>query len=312
MPTIKVADIAFVRLRSPDLGVAETFLTHFGLIVQHRSPTALYMRGTGPSGFVHVTERGEPKVLSVGFTAASEDALRSLATIEGASDIEDLDGNRGGKRVRLRDPHGMTVEVVCDMEPIEPLDVYPTVMNVGTNTLRKGTLCRPPQGPAQVKRLGHIVFKSPDVRTTLAWYRSTLGLLCSDDVVAGDPEHIIGSFNRCDRGDEYVDHHTLFVVEGTRYGMNHVAYEVEGLDDVMLGNAHMAAQGYRHVWGVGRHLLGSQIFDYWADPWGRVHEHWTDGDKVNALAPGNLVPAEIGLASQWGENTPPEFADTAS
>ena len=35
------------------------------------------------------------------------------------------------------------------------------------------------------------------------------------------------------------------------------------------------------MWGIGRHLLGSQVYDYWADPWGRVHEHWADTDRLN-------------------------------
>ncbi len=32
MPSIKVEDLAYVRLRAPDLDVMEEFLTHFGLI----------------------------------------------------------------------------------------------------------------------------------------------------------------------------------------------------------------------------------------------------------------------------------------
>ena len=32
--------------------------------------------------------------------------------------------------------------------------------------------------------------------------------------------------------------------------------------------AVLAARGYPHAWGVGRHILGSQIFDYWRDPFG--------------------------------------------
>jgi len=35
------------------------------------------------------------------------------------------------------------------------------------------------------------------------------------------------------------------------------------------------------MWGVGRHNLGAQVFDYWADPWRHVHEHWTDTDLLN-------------------------------
>ena len=32
--------------------------------------------------------------------------------------------------------------------------------------------------------------------------------------------------------------------------------------------------------GVGRHVLGSHIYDYWHDPYGHVHEHMSDGDKI--------------------------------
>ena len=311
MPIIKVRDIAYVRLQSPDLERAQTFLTDFGLLVQERTEKSLRMRGTGTRPFVHVTELGEPKVLGIAFMANSADDLRTVAALEGAGGIEDLDGNAGGKRVRLRDPHGMQVEIVHGTAPVAPLPIVRSVLNVGSNHARKGELARPPAGPAQVKRLGHAVLGSPDIGATLRWYRETLGLISSDDVYAGEPGNIIGSFNRCDRGPEFVDHHTLFVAAGGRFGLNHVAFEVEGIDDVMLGNKHLEQGGYKHVWGIGRHYLGSQIFDYWADPWGRVHEHWTDGDLLNAASPSNVVAAEVGMTSQWGDGVPQELMETA-
>jgi hypothetical protein len=61
------------------------------------------------------------------------------------------------------------------------------------------------------------------------------------------------------------------------------------------------------VWGIGRHVLGSQIYDYWKDPWGRVHEHWADTDTLNTDYGTRYVPAEEGLKSQWGEPAPMEF-----
>ena len=63
MPTIKVADIAWGRLQSPDLDVAEEFLTDFGMVRAARTGTALYMRGTDPSHHLHVTELG-PSAMS--------------------------------------------------------------------------------------------------------------------------------------------------------------------------------------------------------------------------------------------------------
>ena len=49
MSVIKVRDLAFGRLRSPDLDQEEEFLTAFGMVRAARTPTALYMRGTDPA-----------------------------------------------------------------------------------------------------------------------------------------------------------------------------------------------------------------------------------------------------------------------
>ena len=54
-------------------------------------------------------------------------------------------------------------------------------------------------------------------------------------------------------------------------------------------------------------MLGSQVFDYWQDPWGRVHEHWTDTDVLNSSNKPTLLSVEEGLNSQWGEPAPAEF-----
>ena len=60
MALIKVTDLAYGRLRAPDLDAAEEFLTNFGMSRAARTPTALYMRGTDPAHHIHVTEKGEP------------------------------------------------------------------------------------------------------------------------------------------------------------------------------------------------------------------------------------------------------------
>ena len=79
---------------------------------------------------------------------------------------------------------------------------------------------------------------------------------------------------------------------------------------MFMGHAHMREKGkYEHMWGIGRHLLGSQVYDYWADPWGRVHEHWADSDRLNAKNGGHLISAEEGLVSQWGEPPPPKLLE---
>ena len=103
MPVIKVRELAYGRLRAPDLDVMEEFLTNFGMIRSARTPTALYMRGTDPRHHVHITEKGDPKFVAFGYYAASEDDLARLAKAPGASAVESIDEPGGGKRVRLRE-----------------------------------------------------------------------------------------------------------------------------------------------------------------------------------------------------------------
>jgi hypothetical protein len=79
MAWIKVTDIAFGRMRSPDLDVAEEFLTRFGMLKTERTDKALYMRGTDPSHHIHVTEKGDPKFVGLAYHAAHEDDLKRLA-----------------------------------------------------------------------------------------------------------------------------------------------------------------------------------------------------------------------------------------
>jgi len=308
MPVIKIKDIAWARLRSPDLDRQEEFLTDFGMVRAARSPKALYMRGTDPAHHLHITELGEPSVVGWAYYADSEEDLDRVSRIEGASKIEPIDEPGGGKRVRLTDPNGFQIEVVHGVETAAALPVAKLELNRGSDKYRRaGDLIRLKSRPAQVKRIGHSVILSKDLKKSLAWYRENFGLISSDDIYAGSKDNIIASLNRCDRGADFVDHHVLFAWQSDKIGLNHFSFEVEDVDDVMLGHKFLIETGkYEHMWGVGRHELGAQIFDYWCDPWGRVHEHWTDTDVLNVANGSNLAPVSD-LRSQWGDGTPQKF-----
>ena len=247
--------------------------------------------------------------------AASEEDLHRVAQVPGASGVEDIDEPGGGKRVRLQEPNGYQVEVVHGIETLAPIQLQPRQkLNSGEDPLaRAGELMRLPKGPSQVKRIGHGVLNTPKFRETVAWFRETLGFICSDDVYAGNKENLIGSFNRLDRGDDYVDHHVFFAINHDTAGLNHVSFEVQDMDDVFMGHHHMRQAGkYEHMWGIGRHLLGSQVYDYWSDPWRRVHEHWADSDRLNIKNGSNLLSAEEALVSQWGDPPPQKFIEHVS
>jgi catechol 2,3-dioxygenase-like lactoylglutathione lyase family enzyme len=284
---IKVTDLAHVRLRAPDLDAMETFLTDFGMVRAARTDRALYMRGTDAQHHLHITELGEPAFVGVGLQASSAADLDAIARADGASAVEDIDEPGGGRRVRLTDPNGIAVEVVHGIESVPALPPPPTRrINVGSDRRRLGEPQRVERGAAHVKRLGHFVLLVNDFRATEAFYHSHFGFVNSDEIYLGEPETVLAAFMRCDRGADYVDH----------------------LDDLMAGHEHLAARGYEHRWGVGRHIVGSQIYDYWRDPWGRVHELWTDGDLFNSANPTGAVPAEVeGPASHWGPPPPGPF-----
>jgi hypothetical protein len=308
MERLKVSDLAYIRLQAPDLDKEEAFLADFGLVRTARTADTLYMRSSDAAPYLHITHRGAPRFLATGWYAPSEESLKAATALPTAKGIETIDEPGGGKRVRLTDPWGFGVEIVHGQEPSTPLPVEETLLNFGWDGLRRaGKLQRFDARPARVKRIAHYVLTTPDIPKGIAWHREMLGLVCSDDVYAGDPSNIVGSFNRCDRGEDYVDHHVFFCRSGKVAGLNHISFEVQDFDDVMLGNEYLTAKGHRHMWGIGRHLLGSQIFDYWCDPYGRVHEHWTDSDRLNNAEKPRLWAREDAYRAQWGPSAPAEF-----
>jgi catechol 2,3-dioxygenase-like lactoylglutathione lyase family enzyme len=314
-PIIRVRDIAWIRLRSPDLHLAERYLTDFGLIRAERTSDRLYMRGTDPVHHIHITEKGDPKVLAIGYWARSEEDLHRLADeAEGASAVEALDEPGGGCRVRLTENNGLGIEVVWGVDGAPPLPVTTQELNPGERKGARLELLRVPVRPSQVKRIAHTVISTPQVKESIAWAHKHLGFVRADDVhEEGDPDTLLGSFNRIDNDENYVDHHVMMYGRNDISGLNHISFEVADIDDLMTGHDYLKAKyPDLHLWGIGRHTLGSQIFDYWKDPWGRLHEHWTDTDLLNNSHVYVNHPRSEGFRSQWGPQAPQEFRDAAS
>jgi hypothetical protein len=65
----------------------------------------------------------------------------------------------------------------------------------------------------------------------------------------------------------------------------------------------------QHVWGIGRHMLGSQVFDYWRDPFGNMVEHYADGDLFDASVPTSAHAVGKDSLYMWGPAVPQEFME---
>jgi len=303
MSVICVEDIAHVRYAVPDLAAMRSFLEDFGMTVFDHGGR-LYGKGGDGRPFIHVSEPGAAKFLAIGFRAATLADLERLAAHEGVA-VEDLDEPGGGRIVRLTDPDGYRVEVVAGQAlDAAMLPFADQPRNTAAARQRFRATVRFDPAPAHVRRIGHAVLKVRDFRKSEAWYKERFGFLTSDEVEAAKNVPL-GAFLRCNRGDKPADHHTLFLAQlPGELGILHAAFEVANLDDLMLGHQHLKARKREPAWGVGRHIMGSQVFDYWNDPFGNELEHWTDGDLFTAADPPQKQPMSALLAVQWGSPHP--------
>jgi catechol 2,3-dioxygenase-like lactoylglutathione lyase family enzyme len=305
----KAYDVAHVRFRAPDLEKMRSFLLDFGMVdsVPEQPAGQLFMRGTGRAPFLHSTEQGEAGFAALGIWVRDTADLERLAAHDGVP-VEHFDAPGGGLVVRLTDPDGFVIEAIAEQQPL-PANArtvpYPEPWNHGGEHPRVTRFRRVKQGPSHVLRLGHCVLGVTNFRRSEQWYKERFGFVTSDEIQPA-PGVAIGAFMRADRGEEPCDHHTLFLFErpGAPAQFMHSAFEVADLDDLMAGHDYLVEAGWHAHWGVGRHILGSQVFDYWNDPFGHEIEHWTDGDQLKTADGGGIVGFAELLGGQWGPPNP--------
>lgn len=313
-PLIKVADIAWLEFDKPDLVRAEAFAHAFGFATAMRTDTELQLRGADPGGPCVLIRRGETtRFRGMAFSASGEADVLRLADKTGRP-VRPLPESIGGIGVDLVDPSGFPVRVVAGVRPLRALPAQaPHTFNFGHALGRVNATQRPRRVPTTVQRLGHLVLQSTKYRAALDWYLDTLGMIVSDFLYfPGQRDRgPTMSFIRCDRGSLPTDHHTLAMALGPQNRYVHSAYQVGDLDALAAGGEYLKAHGYQRSWGIGRHIQGSQIFDYWRDPDGFLVEHFTDGDMFdNTLEPGWAEFTASGLA-QWGPPATADFLGTA-
>jgi catechol 2,3-dioxygenase-like lactoylglutathione lyase family enzyme len=308
-PVVKVHDLAWLEFVKPDLECAEVFAAAFGFATSLRTEHELHLRGTDQGAPCVIIRKGPRSAfLGPAFRAAGSNDVLRLAEATGRR-VTELPETLGGITVDLLDPSGLRTRVVSGTDDLPALPAQAShTFNFGHEARRTNATQRPPREPARVQRLGHVVLQTTTYRQTLDWYLRHLGLIVSDFLYyQGQRERgPVMSFIRCDRGATPADHHTLALALGPANRYVHSAYQVADLDALAAGGEYLRDHGYQRSWGIGRHVQGSQIFDYWRDPDGFLVEHFSDGDLFDCtLEPGWAPMTASGLA-QWG---PPATAD---
>ena len=300
-----VSSVAFER-RDPES--MRRFLEDFGFLALETRGSTTYFRGHGGAPYLVSVTAGEEDAIR-GFAFAARDAgdLSTLARATGQA-IESVEEPGGGRRVRLIDPDGLRVDLVHGFEPARAIELPEPLPPVNTpfKKARVNATVRTTTRPSPLFKLGHIVLQRPDFQRAAQWYMRHFGLIPSDVQCLPDGQPAL-TFFRLNRGNEPADHHSLALLCGPAVKLMHVSFETLDLDSVGQGNQHLRARGWTHHWGIGRHVMGSQVFDYWKDPAGDEWEHYADGDVMNADYPTAYSPLTRGSLWAWGDDLPDEL-----
>jgi len=278
MAVVRVTDLLFVAHAVADLAAERKFYGHaWGLTEVGENTGKVYFAAAGSASpyVVRLRQDDEPKTDLIGFSAASPadvDGLYAQALAAGAKSISPpapAPGPENGYAARVFDLDGRALELIADL------------------TLREPRLLA--RGEAIPVGLSHIVLHSPNVKALTRFYEAALGFRVSDWL----DEFMV--FLRCNRA-----HHRLAILPG-KPALNHVAFDVNGVDDLMRGLARLTQQGVKLSWGPGRHTAGNNTFTYYLTPNGNAVEYTSDLEDVDEDA---WIPKTYKMApeivDQWG------------
>ncbi|KAL5363810.1 Glyoxalase/Bleomycin resistance protein/Dihydroxybiphenyl dioxygenase [Aspergillus floccosus] len=310
-PRINLVRIAHVFYTHRKIDAAHEFLLDFGFQQVKCVGKDIFYRGTSSEPFVYCARQGEEDAFGgAAFVVESESDLVAATMLPGATGIYDLgDAPGGGRCVTFYDPiDQFPFHLIHGQKPHSGEKVLPQLrFNFPTDKHRAGNQTqRFQKGPAPVHKLGHFGMCVTDFSRSFDFYTTHFNFKPSD-LVHDSTGRDITAFLHLDRGCELVDHHCFFLFEGPKCHVHHSSFETHDFDTQILGHDWLHSKGYENCWGVGRHIMGSQIFDYWFDSSRLIVEHYVDGDLVNDQLPTNRSLASPDNLHVWGPDLPPTF-----
>lgn len=313
-PVARVMGLSSMTLERPDPARAARFFEDFGLRASPRADGGRDLHGAnGEHPLVHVVPG--PAVALRGLTFVADAPALEALTASSEHVHRSAGPDAHVERVCLVDPMGHRVEVLAPKRQNETVPETPCETAASRSVShschepRVNAPLRLPAEPPAIRRLGHVALEVVDFDRAVEWYTRVLGLLPSDIQVLDDGSPGL-VFLRCDRGPIPTEHHTIVLARSVEDGLSHAAFAVDDLDALAMGQRVLRERGWRHGWGIGRHLMGSQLFDYWRDPWGELMEHYADSDRHDAEHRPTVLPMTRDAMAQWGPPMPADFVDT--
>jgi catechol 2,3-dioxygenase-like lactoylglutathione lyase family enzyme len=280
-----ITHVRRVALGVPDLGKARDFYeNHWQLEAVEADAERLYFGAGCPESHVlRLREAAESRVdlISLGCdTAADVDlfAAKVAAHPDGriVADPTTRQDLGGGYGFMFLDCDGRTVEISSDVaqRPFRPVE----------------------ERESRPKSISHVVFNTPDLTRTKDFYRDVLGFKVSDWV------EDFFCFMRTGR-----THHIIAFARSKHASLNHISFEVRGLDEFMRATGSMMRLGHRPIWGPGRHGAGDNTFSYFQETsTGFVMEYTTALQQIDddhGWTP-KVYTSSDEDTDQWGTSNP--------
>ncbi|HEU0045410.1 VOC family protein [Sphingomonas sp.] len=308
---MKIAAIHHVRFEVTDFDRTEAFAKDFGLTTVLRDEARLLMKTGGGDAFSYAATLAErPRFVGLALETASADDLDEAVAQHGATPRRRLDTPGGGEEVVLTDPNGFEVALVHGIATVEPAEGVPDLRhNSPALRVRHGDQQHQRGfGPPMLYRLGHTGLFVRSFAESAEWYGRVLGLVGSDIYhVPHDPEHKVVGFFRLDHGDEWVDHHTVALMQREQPDCHHISFEVQDYEAQFMAHRWLKSREHEAVWGVGRHPHGSHIFDVWRDPDGWRFETFSDTDLLNASRDTRIHNLKDVQMDMWSSDPPDRY-----
>jgi catechol 2,3-dioxygenase-like lactoylglutathione lyase family enzyme len=273
----RVTEIRYVGYATPDFEAESAFYTDaWGLDPVPSDDGLAYFKAKGaPEHHVVRLRKAEAKRVDIialaADTRADVDALHDTVAASGAKMIhapQALTSPGGGYGFRFFSPDGLPFEISSDVA--------------------LGSTAAVARWDGVPVKISHIVLHSPDHKALTQWFIDVLGFKLSDWI--GD----FMSFLRCNSA-----HHRIALLPGPPC-LNHVAYDMEGVDGMMRGIHRLKLKDCDLRWGPGRHTAGNNTFSYFVTPAGFAVEYTSELEDVDDATwqPTVHAPAPL-LMDQW-------------
>ncbi len=283
MAIVNVKKVSHVALKTPKVENQAAFYANLaGLGETERDTTGrVYLRCDTNHHAVVLIPSSETGIdhyaLDVGSPAALAEAATAL-THAGIPYQTDGSTELGqGPSLRLRDPDGFVIELIGSMEQVSS--------NYGPRAV-------------QPRKLGHVTLLVDDCKRTAQFYSEVLGFRISDWM------EDTFLWMRCNP-----DHHGLAFAKANRIALHHFAFEVLDFSHLARQADHLMQNGYRLLYGPGRHGPGNNQFEYFRDLDGNIVEFTCDVQHIweDATYEPRVWSSKDLWVNLWGPNPPDDF-----